>query len=140
MPRGCNAAPSVIVDDDTSKLAIVSAHPRKRPADAAIQVLGKTPRYPIEQLDQIEVENKEPKPDRRVRRLALPWKSTGAAFRLSLVDASNREVCSIDGLTEGESHWMADVIRAGSGHSGSGDGDSEQLAGKRGRRKIIEAE
>lgn len=74
--------------------------------------IGPTWEYPIEHLDRIRVENKEPKPDRRARQLAPPWKSTGATFRLSLVDASNCEVCSIDNLTEGESHWMAAVIRA----------------------------
>jgi hypothetical protein len=67
--------------------------------------------YTIERLDRIQVENKEAKKQHRVNQVTVPWKSSGATFRLSFVDKSNREVCSIDGLTEGESQWMANIIR-----------------------------
>lgn len=73
--------------------------------------LGPTWNYTIESLDRIQVENKEPKKQHRVTQVTAPWKTAAATFRLSIVDTSNREVCSIDGLTEGESHWMADTIR-----------------------------
>ncbi len=33
------------------------------------------------------------------------------SYRLSFVDKSNREVCSVKGLTEGEARWVADVVR-----------------------------
>jgi hypothetical protein len=66
--------------------------------------------YPIESLDRIEVKNKEAKQKRSANNATIPWKTTGATFRLSFVDRSNREVCSIDGLTEGEARWMAAAI------------------------------
>jgi hypothetical protein len=31
-------------------------------------------------------------------------------FRLSLIDSENNEVCSIDGLTNGEARWMRQTI------------------------------
>lgn len=67
--------------------------------------------YLVDSLDRIEVKSSRAEGARSGNRVTLPWKSDEAAFRLSLVDPSNQEVCSIPGLTEGESHWMADVIR-----------------------------
>lgn len=73
--------------------------------------VGRTWDYPLESLDRIEVEDQAENQPKRGKQLTLPWKSAGATYRLSFIDASNGEVCSIDGLTEGEARWMAGVIR-----------------------------
>ena len=74
--------------------------------------VGRTWTYPIGQLGRIEVEDIEAKKKRLSNRTSAPWKSAEAKFRISLIDESDFEVCSIGGLTEGEARWMADVIRS----------------------------
>lgn len=72
--------------------------------------LGPTWRYPINVLDRIEIGAKESAGVSGKNRITLPWKSSEAAFRLSFIDTSEREVCAIDSLTEGEACWIFDVI------------------------------
>lgn len=67
--------------------------------------------YSIERLARIQLNKKEPPRKKYGKPATVPWKSADATYRLSFVDKSNREVCSIDSLTEGEAHWMADIIR-----------------------------
>lgn len=72
---------------------------------------GPTWTYLIEGLDRLDLSSTEGKDDRENPRQILSWKPRGATFRLSLIDKSNCEVCTIDALTEGEACWMTDVIR-----------------------------
>jgi hypothetical protein len=38
------------------------------------------------------------------------WGEEGSQFALSLVRPGSVQLCEIDGLTEGEARWMADVV------------------------------
>ena len=77
--------------------------------------LGLGPRWTwdVASLDRIEL-RRDAKRDRRgpseSRSLASALRGEGRGYRLSLVDSSNAELCSINGLTEGEARWIGDTL------------------------------
>jgi hypothetical protein len=70
--------------------------------------------WDVESLDRIEL-RRDAKRGRRGspcadQSLAAVLRGEGRCYRLSLVDGSNAELCSISGLTEGEARWIGDIV------------------------------
>jgi hypothetical protein len=78
--------------------------------------LGVGPRwvYEIERLARIEMRRDDPSVKQTVRGALRNSGSgggdMGAAYRLLFIDRANCELCSIDGLTEGEARWIGDTV------------------------------
>lgn len=76
--------------------------------------IGRTWRYPFEQLDRIELQrstqmnNADANQQNMVS--SCPWRPNDGRFGLSFVAPGDDEACAINGLTEGEARWIADCI------------------------------
>ncbi|MEX2115026.1 MAG: hypothetical protein WD845_17665, partial [Pirellulales bacterium] len=75
--------------------------------------LGLGPRwlYPFESLARIDLGRRRGLLSRfGVNETAADARHSDAPCSLALVALDNTELCAIDGLTEGEARWMADVV------------------------------
>jgi hypothetical protein len=68
--------------------------------------------WEVVRLDRIELrrDTKRGRPRWSGTAPSLAASAGSRDYRLSLVDRSNAEVCSIDGLTEGEARWIGDIV------------------------------
>ena len=74
---------------------------------------GCTWRYPVDQLDRVELRQIAPNTtakNLKVEGFSHGNQQGGTRFELSLVDAANTECCRLAGLTEGEGRWIADGV------------------------------
>ncbi len=75
--------------------------------------IGPAWNWPVEQLQRIEIRRNDPAA-KQTFLSGLKFSSSmgdgGPGYRLLMIDRRNRELCSIDDLTEGEARWIGDVL------------------------------
>ena len=88
----------------------------RRGIDCRLTWLGVGPHWTweVESLNRIEL-RQDTKRGRRgspceAQSLSAVLHGEGRCYRLSLVDGSNTELCSISALTEGEARWIGDMV------------------------------
>jgi len=76
--------------------------------------VGRTWRYPFEKLSRLEIQPAEKAKSSFKRTMSTPaigTNDTSWQHTLRFVDAENRILCEVDGLSPGEARWMADRVR-----------------------------
>ena len=74
---------------------------------------GRTWNWPVEQLARLEIRRDDPSVKKTFRaslKFSASTEGDGAEYRLLMVGPEESELCSIDGLTEGEALWMGDTL------------------------------
>ncbi|REK12548.1 MAG: hypothetical protein DWQ37_11535 [Planctomycetota bacterium] len=77
--------------------------------------IGRTWVYPVEGLVRVDVvreedEARQRRRGKKIRATNASWGDAVTPFSLVLVAPGNRELCEIDGLTEGEARFIGDAI------------------------------
>lgn len=74
--------------------------------------LGRSWRWPVVQLDRIELRREDPDKGKTNQRISprLRRAADDAGYRLSLVTRENQELCTVDFLSEGEARWIGHAI------------------------------
>jgi hypothetical protein len=72
--------------------------------------IGKTWRYPVGELNRIELRRGKHPKNKAVRPTKNSADSELNTFTLALVDQHNEQVAEMSGFTEGEARWIADCV------------------------------